>query len=64
MGGGIESRNTSILRRMMIVLKILLVLIIGFIGLTLYFANRQDKQYKEFVKRVKDDSKRESSNNA
>ena len=48
----------------MIVLKIFLVLMIGFIGLTLYFANRQDKQYKEFVKRVKDDSKRESSDNA
>ena len=48
----------------MIVLKILLVLMMGYIGLTLYFANRQDKQYKEFIKRVKDDSKRESSNNA
>jgi hypothetical protein len=48
----------------MIVLKILLVLMIGYIGLTLYFANRQDKQYKEFIKRVKNDSKRESSNNA
>ena len=48
----------------MIVLKILLVLMIGFIGLTLYFANRQDKQYKEFVKRVKDDSQREGKNNA
>jgi len=48
----------------MIVLKILLVLMIGYTGLTLYFANRQDKQYKEFIKRVKNDSKRESSNNA
>ena len=48
----------------MIVFKILLVLMIGYIGLTLYFANRQDKKYKEFIKRVKDDSKRESSNNA
>lgn len=48
----------------MIVLKILLVLMIGYIGLTLYFANRQDKQYKEFIKRVKDDSQREGSNNA
>lgn len=48
----------------MIVLKILLVLMMGYIGLTLYFANRQDKQYKEFIKRVKDDSQRESSNNA
>ncbi len=48
----------------MIVLKILLVLMIGYVGLTLYFANRQDKQYKEFIKRVKDDSKRESSKNA
>jgi hypothetical protein len=48
----------------MIVIKILLVLLMGYIGLTLYFANRQDKQYKEFIKRVKDDSKRESSNNA
>jgi len=48
----------------MIVLKILLVLMIGYIGLTLYFANRQDKQYKEFIKRVKDDSKREGSDNA
>ena len=48
----------------MIVFKILLVLMIGYIGLILYFANRQDKQYKEFIKRVKDDSKRKSSNNA
>ena len=48
----------------MIFFKILLVLMMGYIGLNLFFANRQDKQFKEFIKKVKNDSKRKSSNNA
>jgi hypothetical protein len=46
----------------MIILKIILILILMYIGLTLYFQNRMDKKHEAFKKRLNNESKKQSKN--
>jgi|LUMP01.1.fsa_nt_gb hypothetical protein len=46
----------------MIALKIILIFILMYIGLTLYFQHRMDKKHEEFKKRLNNESKKQSKN--
>jgi predicted tellurium resistance membrane protein TerC len=46
----------------MIILKIILIFILMYIGLSLYFQHRMDKKHEAFKKRLNNESKRQSKN--
>ena len=46
----------------MIIIKIVLIFILMYVGLTLYFQHRIDKKHEAFKKRLNNESKKQSKN--